>query len=153
MDVSVQDEQRNDMNVSYEAASRRLPDGHPHGAIRHSRDLVKGMLESAPGNRGRAVTGDRAHDVMLVVSELVTNAYLHAGGAVEVWIGWQGDDLRVEVEDSSPRHPREPEDSLKGEGGGFGCQLIEALTDGWGVCATRTGRTGKAVYARFSFED
>jgi anti-sigma regulatory factor (Ser/Thr protein kinase) len=70
----------------------------------------------------------------LLVSELVTNAVVHAGSAVDVVVGHEGihATLRVEVHDSSERAPRMGGfdlDALSGRG----LALVEAMSDRWGV--------------------
>ena len=75
---------------------------------------------------------EAADTVTLLVSELVTNAVLHAGSKVEVAVRHRGDWLRVEVADESPILPGQREftsDATTGRGLG----LIEAMADAWGV--------------------
>ena len=70
----------------------------------------------------------------LLVSELVTNAVVHAASAVDVSVGHEGIHavLRVEVRDRSRRPPRmggfDPE-AVSGRG----LALVEAMSDRWGV--------------------
>lgn len=69
---------------------------------------------------------------LLLTSEIVTNAILHAGTMVEVAIRVLTDRVRVEVWDSgggSPsRRAAAPEDAS-----GRGLSLVEALSSAWGV--------------------
>lgn len=48
---------------------------------------------------------ERVDDVLLLVSEVVTNACLHAGGPEELVLRHRQDRLRVEVSDANPEHP------------------------------------------------
>lgn len=84
---------------------------------------------------------DCADTVALLVSEVATNAVLHAyGREVRVRIAVHGGRLRVEVDDSSPEMPvgRGAED---GDQDGRGLALVAALSDLWGVRAQPGGKT------------
>ncbi len=76
--------------------------------------------------------GDLRHDVTLLVSELVTNAILHARSELEVVLRRKGAALRVEVGDGSSLPPviRNYEDEAMT---GRGLSLVERLTTAWGV--------------------
>ncbi|MEV0323308.1 ATP-binding protein [Streptomyces sp. NPDC050658] len=89
------------------------------------------------------------HDVVLLVSELATNAVCH--GLVlerefEVAVTVLADgDCFIEVSDESPMSPE-----LRGKGAwdeenGRGLRLLDALADAWGVW--QRGRHGKTVWA------
>ncbi|MBW5425865.1 SpoIIE family protein phosphatase [Streptomyces sp. BG9H] len=100
-----------------------------------------------------------ADDAVLLVSELVTNAVVHAGTAVELLCrldeagpGEDTDTLVIEVSDHHPSR------AVRGEqppppGGtpeyGRGLRLVATLSESWGI----TYRTGtKTVWARLSAE-
>ncbi|MFF8727423.1 SpoIIE family protein phosphatase [Streptomyces sp. NPDC015171] len=110
-----------------------------------ARALVRAALDTAPG-----VCARLADDAMAVLSELVTNAVVHAG--TEVQIEWRLEEtgaLVIEVRDQHPS--RAPRDALGGEGPydtpeyGRGLRLVATLAESWGV----TYRTGaKTVWAR-----
>ncbi|MFI8895308.1 SpoIIE family protein phosphatase [Streptomyces paradoxus] len=99
------------------------------------------------------LTDGLADDASLVVSELVTNAVVHAGTDVEMECRLEGDTpdtaaLVVEVSDHHPsRAPRgsEPETPHDTPEHGRGLRLVGALSEAWGI-TYRTGR--KTVWAR-----
>jgi anti-sigma regulatory factor (Ser/Thr protein kinase) len=76
--------------------------------------------------------------VLLLVSELVNNAVLHARTDIEVVVDVAGSRLRVAVHDRSPQdvriHRGGPGDA------GRGLLLVERLSDGWGVVRTGGGK-------------
>lgn len=86
-----------------------------------------------------------AEDVELLVSELVSNAILHARGDVRMAIRRWGDALRVEVTDLSPQRPA-PRDRLMERVNGRGLHLVELLADDWGVEELPGERPGKVVW-------
>ncbi|MFF4369327.1 ATP-binding protein [Streptomyces sp. NPDC001594] len=148
------------MTTPHSTAPAVLRPARQDKAVRDARKLVSGVLDICRAS-GCETHLTRADDVLLVVSELVTNACRHAGGAGEVRVRWQRGELLVEVEDASDALPREPAQDAKGEGGGYGCELVTALADRWGVVPRRTPATaptastvpacsGKTVYACFA---
>ena len=83
---------------------------------------------------------DAADSVELLVSEVATNAVLHADGSeIRVQILDQGDHLRVEVFDGSPALPIPRRADASAEGG-RGLALVEALAARWGVDARLGGK-------------
>jgi two-component sensor histidine kinase len=100
--------------------------------------------------------GDARHDdllqgMLLIISELVTNAVKHAALlspqiVVEVVIGsgW----VRLSVEDSHPYRPTALQNDF-GRTGGRGLLLVKAITsEAGGVCdVERTAGGGKVVWA------
>lgn len=88
-------------------------------------------------------------DVELVVTELVSNTVLHAPGPVEITLGRsECGNLRVEVTDTWPTVP-ERRSVASGGTTGRGLNLVEALSDSWGVGPRADGRTGKTVWCEF----
>lgn len=69
--------------------------------------------------------------VVLIVSELVTNAVRHGQGAAQLTVVRARDHVRVEVIDSGSGAVRMRMPSLAG-GGGFGLHLVELLARTWG---------------------
>lgn len=100
---------------------------------RDARVAVRSVLH------GRA-DRDGADDVLLAVSELATNAIMHAGTAFEVRIGYERGCVRVEVHDGSAElpHPRAagPDDL-----GGRGLMIVDRIADRWGVLPDADGKT------------
>ncbi|RSM47281.1 ATP-binding protein [Amycolatopsis balhimycina DSM 5908] len=86
-------------------------------------------------------------DVLLVVTELVTNAYDHGRGPSEIRMAYtpQPCRVRVEVDDGCSAHPVVANPSLTTPGG-RGMLMVEKLAAAWGVREHReTG--GKTVWA------
>jgi anti-sigma regulatory factor (Ser/Thr protein kinase) len=80
--------------------------------------------------------------VVLLVSEVVTNAVLHARSDIEVTVDDQGATARIEVRDSSPVPPRMHRFAVE-SATGRGLRLLDQLASRWG--AEHTGR-GKTVW-------
>jgi anti-sigma regulatory factor (Ser/Thr protein kinase) len=82
-------------------------------------------------------------DAKLVVSELATNAVIHACSPFSVEIRPAGSSIRLSVRDGSRARP-----SLRRDDGlavsGRGLRLIDALAADWGV---EIAQDGKAVWA------
>lgn len=87
-----------------------------------------------------------AEDALLVVSELVTNACLHAGGPQELRIGCGPKLLRVEVADHAEGDPTLQVARRVGRPGGHGMFIIQRLCLDWGV-VREPGTSGKTVWA------
>lgn len=77
----------------------------------------------------------------LVLSELATNAVLHAGTPFFVRVHHDGRSVRVEVEDASPALP-----DLAGESAmsGRGLRIVDAPATNWG---SQRKAGGKVVWA------
>ncbi|MGW4895954.1 ATP-binding protein [Kitasatospora sp. NPDC004240] len=84
-----------------------------------------------------------ADDVLLMISELVTNACLHAGGPLELRLRCTPARLRVEVLDASPVVPRLRPLGEPGRPGGHGLRVVSRLARSWG---TEPVDGGKAVW-------
>jgi anti-sigma regulatory factor (Ser/Thr protein kinase) len=93
---------------------------------------------------GSDVPGSARDLVLLVLSELVTNAVRQGDGHVRVALGEEGSSVLVEVFDSGHRMPtlnRSAPDATSGRG----LRLVRQLADAWGV---REELDGKTVWAR-----
>jgi two-component sensor histidine kinase len=82
----------------------------------------------------------------LVLSELVTNAILHARTPLVVRVRRQAGGLRLEVIDSSSAEPRRRHHS-KAATTGRGLDVVEALSQSWG---TEPRGEGKLVWAEIA---
>lgn len=106
---------------------------HPESA-RRARELVADALCSQ-------VDSETVHYAAVVVSELVTNAVIHANTTVTVGLTLlPGGGARIEVGDASSWPPTRRE-ATPDEPGGRGLILVEALADQWGVSSTADGKT------------
>lgn len=106
-----------------------------------ARRFVASVLAQRPFE-GRVPVGD----AKVVVSELATNAVVHAGTPFKVSVSCDGSAIRIAVRDWSARHPvvrSAPPTALSGRG----LHLIDALTDRWGV---EEDSDGKSVWAELS---
>ncbi|MGW5974739.1 ATP-binding protein [Streptomyces sp. NPDC055186] len=83
--------------------------------------------------------------VLLTVSELVTNAHVHAHSPAQMAITWDGECLHVAVHDSSTALPTQRAASSD-RIGGRGMLLVDALTDGWEAHSCPHGKTVIACF-------
>ena len=123
---------------------RRLALVGTKGAVARGRDFTRQALHDwqwLPG--ATEAQREVAEDVLLLVSELVTNANLHAGGAVELLLHGTRERLRVEVSDESPLHPVARTPYQPSRPGGHGLHIIARLSTAWG-CEPRPH--GKVVW-------
>lgn len=92
-----------------------------------------------------------ADDLRLVVSELVSNAVLHARTVVEVALSVAEGVIELAVVDHNPRSPR-PRAANPGveATGGRGLLLVQELSDDWGL---HESADGKAVWFRVAAPD
>ncbi len=119
---------------------------------------VEARPDSVPRARGFARelldgwgVGDLRDDVDLLITELMTNAVLHAPGRARVVVAREPDGVRLEVLDSSPTAPVRR--SMNGAATtGRGLNLVSALATSWGVSARGDGLPGKAVWCRVGHE-
>ncbi|QHZ00228.1 Histidine kinase-, DNA gyrase B-, and HSP90-like ATPase [Streptomyces sp. S4.7] len=117
--------------------------GDSPAGIHEARDTARaftGSLTPAPGS-GVVDT------IVLVVSELVTNALRHGGGRYTLELSAAPDSVTVAVSDPNPAPPRERAPDLDGGGGGFGWHMVRRLA-GWLAIAPGPGPgPGKTIYA------
>ena len=103
---------------------------------RAARGFVLGMLEPWRGEQ-------LAADTALVVTELATNAVVHAGSAFSVSLTLSGGAIRISVGDTLPLGPRGADQELAAAPG-HGLGVVAAMATRWGV---ETVPGGKAVWA------
>ncbi|MDX2936735.1 SpoIIE family protein phosphatase [Streptomyces ipomoeae] len=106
----------------------RLPDAVMHARRFTARILRRWQVEEA------------ADAVLLVVSELVTNALVHTQGQVRLDLILRGDRVRVCVSDSSPRAPAKPVIVDWEATGGRGLLLVEAMSESFGSVPVAGGK-------------
>lgn len=92
------------------------------------------------------VDEDDLGDVLLVITELVSNVHDHAAFPAQVELRWspQPGLVRIEVQDASPFLPqlrRFSADAARGRG----LMLVDELSKQWGVTELGTGKTVWAV--------
>ncbi|MDT4926297.1 MAG: hypothetical protein QOG01_4010 [Pseudonocardiales bacterium] len=96
----------------------------------------------------QSIREDSVNDVILVASELVGNAVMHAAASTdrELGIDWdvEADAVVVCVMDASTDFPRQ-RSTNEDETGGRGLAIVAAIAADWGV---RRTEAGKQVWAR-----
>lgn len=103
-------------------------------AVGHTRRFTRRTL------RAWGVTPDDMDSVLLVVSELVTNALVHTDGQVRLDLTLLENKLRVSVADSSARTPVKPTSIGWEATGGRGILLVEAMSETWGTVPVSGGK-------------
>lgn len=86
----------------------------------------------------------RHDDVILAVSEVVTNALLHGQSAPVLRLAGTGSRVRIEVTDNSPVLPVM---RVSGPDGGWGLPMVERLAACWGAYHQDDG---KVVWCEFA---
>jgi PAS domain S-box-containing protein len=102
-------------------------------SVSQARRLVRRVLAEA----GRQ---DLVETAELLVSEVVTNALLHAGTPVDVRASLDDRGVRVEVRDGS-RHLPVRRSYAPTAGTGRGLMLLDQMVDEWGVSREAEGKT------------
>ena len=94
---------------------------------------------------GNLVAAALLDDAQLLVSELVTNSVRHsgvsAGDGVVLRVELTSSMLRLEVEDPGHGGMIGPRDADIEHGGGFGLNLVQAMSERWGVERVAVGGT------------
>ncbi|MFF1924107.1 ATP-binding protein [Streptomyces sp. NPDC058221] len=93
-----------------------------------------------PAPSARAV-----QDLVLLSSELVTNAIRYAGAVTALSFGADQGALHVRVADPSPTHPQCRVPDMSGRTGGFGWPMVLRLASS--VTVHRNGSRGKTILA------
>jgi anti-sigma regulatory factor (Ser/Thr protein kinase) len=127
------------------------PSTEPVAAVARTRAAVADFLDELD-------LDECSPDVLLVVSELVTNVVKHAGGppCLAVRHRRRPHRLTIEVTDSDGDHVPQvviatgDEPSAPGDVGGWGLRLVDRVASRWGV---RPGPScTKAVWAEFDID-
>ncbi|MBV1941344.1 ATP-binding protein [Streptomyces sp. BV286] len=147
-----------------EGGGERPPDGRPPGPLPYEgvwRFTAPAVDASVPQARhavrdllvrqGVPVSDDLVQGLLLIVSELVTNAVRHAALlsptlAVEIAVGAEW--VRISVEDNHPYRPTALE-ADHGQTGGRGLLLVREVTrEAGGVCdVEHTATGGKVIWS------
>ncbi|GHB25180.1 MULTISPECIES: ATP-binding protein [Streptomyces] len=126
--------------------SIRAAAGRSASSIADARDAARAFLK-ALGRPG--IAPGAADTLVLVVSELVTNALRHGGGTFTLHLTAHPETIEVAVDDTSPQKPRTRAPDLRGTGGGFGWPMINRLARATAVTPLAAGgKTVSAVLAR-----
>jgi serine/threonine-protein kinase RsbW len=148
------------MSAGWDRASTLPPPGPD--PIRPAREpllrVLPGTADSASAARllARQLLGEgdpAAETVMLLVSELVTNAIVHSrsgapGGTVTVALCPVSAGILVQVrDDGGPSEPCLAEIGTDGAEHGYGLLLVDALADSWG---TIPGPDSRVTWCRVS---
>ncbi|MCM2390647.1 ATP-binding protein [Streptomyces albipurpureus] len=133
-------------DVRGQGQTRRLALFGTRGVVSRCRDFTSRALADWGWTPAVGEAAQRADDVLLIVSELVTNACLHADGPTELVLRHTSGCVRIEVADRSPKPPR-PRPREVSLPGGHGLIVLERLTHRWG--STPAG-DGKVVWAEIA---
>jgi anti-sigma regulatory factor (Ser/Thr protein kinase) len=101
-------------------------------SVQAARAFIRSLLVGCPP--------DLIAEMVLMTSELVTNAVIHAGSPVEVVVRIRRSSMRVEVWDQSPRFPELVPLSERSHHG-RGLAIVDELSDQWGVTEASPGKT------------
>jgi anti-sigma regulatory factor (Ser/Thr protein kinase) len=82
---------------------------------------------------GAVLARDTLDDVLLVVSELVTNAVLHGAGDIDLRLAFDGRCVSGEVSDEGAHLSQALRLHDRDAAGGQGLRLVEHLADRWGM--------------------
>jgi anti-sigma regulatory factor (Ser/Thr protein kinase) len=109
----------------------------PSAARRWVRPMVEGRVDDVEG-------------ALLCVSEIVTNAVLHAGTDCEVTVDVTDDRVRIAVRDYAPDLLPVPRELSRTSSTGRGLHILAGCTDAWGV---ERNEHAKTVWFELGLED
>lgn len=111
-----------------------------------SREVTLARVPGAVGQARRSLDAwlaeqgcERRDDALLAVSELVSNAVVHARGDPVVVMVYTEDRIRLEVHDGDPTPPVRRVPGLDAPGG-FGLNIIDKLSEAWGSTTVDDGK-------------
>ncbi|MEV7253149.1 ATP-binding protein [Streptomyces cyaneofuscatus] len=111
-------------------------------AVRYARKAVREFVEERGllEHHDAVEASEAEHTALLVVSELVTNACMHADNPLHMCLGLYGKKLFIEVCDDSRAVPALVCADKGGRDGGFGLGIVLAVADHWSFVRTRWGK-------------
>lgn len=109
------------------AGEQRLKLARHPGAAVEARRFVERLLG------WRRVSRQTVENALLVASELVSNAYRHGKGDIELRVSVLKDRLRIEVVDEGRDQAPAVREQGADETGGWGLQIVDQLALQWGV--------------------
>ncbi|WP_432075271.1 ATP-binding protein [Streptomyces wuyuanensis] len=112
------------------------------GTAADARERVRRLLD---GLAGAPLPARVVNDILLVTSELVTNALRHGGGIAAFRAEIAGGAVRLSVTDRSPTPPSSGPRPHIATPGGFGWPLVQRLSRSVAVTPARDGKTIEAV--------
>ena len=92
--------------------------------------LARSVVEARYGDE---LSPAQLGDLLVIVSELTTNAMLHGAGRIRLRVTLEDDRLYGEVIDEGSGFPTEVRERGVDELGGKGLLLVSALSDRWGI--------------------
>ena len=127
------------------------------GAEVRAEEIIHLPAEKASASAARRFVGEvcsrwgcehSLDEVLVVVSELVTNAVVHARSACDVRLSRKNGTVRIEVRDQGAGSP-DPHLPAEEDEHGRGLFLISAMSRAWGVEPSDSG-VGKSIWAELA---
>ncbi|MEV0966694.1 ATP-binding protein [Streptomyces sp. NPDC049910] len=112
------------------------------GTAAAARERVRRLLD---GHAAAPLPPPVVDDILLVTSELVTNAVRHGGGLAAFHAELDGRTVRISVSDRSPTPPSSTLRRRTTAPGGFGWPLVQRLSRSVTVTPAHGGKTVEAV--------
>ncbi|WP_234042236.1 ATP-binding protein [Streptomyces marianii] len=112
------------------------------GTAAAARERVRRLLD---GHAGAPLPPHVVGDILLVTSELVTNALRHGGGIAAFHAELDGGTVRIRVTDRSPTPPSTAARRRVTTPGGFGWPLVQRLSRSVTVTPDLGGKTVEVV--------
>ena len=121
------------MDGGHDRAVTRLPSDP--SAVPAARRFTSQAITQSGGH------GDLLDKTQLLVTELTTNAVLHARSPIRLSVTPGPDRVRVEVRDDDPRPLAAPSRPDPESERGRGLWLVDAISTSWGVNSNEKGKT------------